>query len=86
MTETQVGVVTHFFDRISVAAITVTEGGSLQTGDTIHVKGHTTDMTTTVLTMQVEHRTVAVAAPGDVVGIQLPGKAHEHDKVFKVTA
>ncbi len=52
MTETQIGVVTHFFDKILVAAISVT-GDALAVGDTIHVKGHTSDFTQTIDSMQV---------------------------------
>ncbi len=84
MTETQVGVVTHFFDRILVAAVQVTSEG-LAVGDTIHIKGHTTDLTTQIESMQLEHQSVTRAEPGQTVGIRLPAKAHEHDKVFKVT-
>lgn len=83
MTETQIGVVTHFFDRIQVAAVAITSG-SLQVGDTIHIKGHTTDLTTTIESMQLEHQPISRAEQGQTVGIRLPGKAHEHDKVFKV--
>lgn len=83
MTETEVGVVMHFFDRVSVAAIELS--GSLATGDTIHIKGNTTDVTCTVDSMQIEHDSVKKAKKGDSIGIRIEGKAREHDKVFKVT-
>jgi putative protease len=85
MKETEVGVVKHYFDRIGVAAIEVTDG-VLSVGDTIRVKGHTTDVTATVDSMQVEHDKVQTAARGAAVGIRLTQKVREHDKVFKVEA
>ena len=47
MAEEKIGVVTHYFGKLGVAAIELTEG-ELQAGDTIHVKGHTSDFTQTV--------------------------------------
>jgi putative protease len=82
MAEIEVGKVSHFFDRISVAAIGLT--GELAVGDTIHIKGHTSDFTATVEAMQIEHASVQKAKAGDHVGVRVPQKAHEHDHVFKV--
>ena len=84
MSEVQIGTVAHYFDHIGVAAIEISEG-ELCTGDTIHIKGHTTDFTTTVASMQIEHEQVEKAKPGDAVGIKTDEKARQHDKVFKVT-
>ena len=82
MTEIEIGRITHFFDRISVAAMTLT--GDLAVGDTIHIKGHTSDFTTVVEAMQIEHASVQTAKSGDQVGMKVPQKSHEHDRVFKV--
>jgi len=82
MPEIEIGKVTHFFDRISVAAVALT--GDLAVGDTIHIKGHTSDFTMTVDAMQIEHTPVQSAKAGDHIGIKVPQKAHEHDHVFKV--
>ena len=49
--EQKIGVVSHYFGKIEVAAIELTEG-ELRVGDTIHVKGHTSDFTQTVDSMQ----------------------------------
>ena len=83
MAEEQIGVVTHYFGQIGVAAIEIT-AGKLSVGDSIHVKGHTADFTTAVDSMQIEHERVETAGVGDVVGLRVPDKAHEHDKVFRV--
>jgi len=42
MTETKIGTVTHYFNHLHVAGVTITDG-ELHMGDTIHVKGHTSD-------------------------------------------
>jgi putative protease len=85
MAEQKIGVVTHYFGKISVAAIKMTDG-ELHVGDTIHVKGHTSDFSQTVDSMQVEHASVDVARPGDEVGMKVADHAREHDEVFKVTS
>jgi putative protease len=66
-----------------VGAIEITEG-ELLVGDTIHIKGHTTDFTTTIDSMQIEHNTVEKAKKGDAIGIKLAERVRQHDKVFKV--
>ena len=85
MAEVEVGKVTHYFSKIGVAAIEILHD-SLTVGDTIHVKGHTSDFTQNVDSMQLDHQPVTVAKAGQSVGIHLAEHAHEHDKVFKVVA
>lgn len=84
MPEQEIGVVTHYFGHIGVAAIQLTQGG-LKVGDTVHIKGHTSDLLVPIESMQLEHESVAVAAKGQGVGIKVPSKVHEHDKVYVVT-
>ncbi len=84
MAEEKIGVVTHYFGKIGVAAIEITVG-ELHVGDTIHVKGHTSDFTQTVDSIQVEHDAVESARAGDAIGIKVTEQAREHDEVFKVT-
>jgi translation elongation factor EF-1alpha len=83
MPEVEIGKVTHFFNKIDVAAIELTD--TLETGDTIHIQGHTSDFTQEVGSMQIEHDDVDKAGPGDSIGIKVKERAHEHDTVFKVT-
>ncbi len=84
MAEEKIGVVTHYFGKLGVAAIELTEG-KLQVGDTIHVKGHTSDFTQTVDSIQLEHDAVESAKAGENVGIKVVEHAREHDEVFVVT-
>ncbi len=83
MEETAIGKVEKFFGKIGVAAIKITNG-ELKVGDTIKIKGHSTDFQQTVDSMQVEHQTVQKAGVGDDVGIRVKEKVHENDKVYLV--
>ena len=83
--EVEIGVVRHFFDKISVVAIDLTQG-DLSVGDTIHIKGHTTDVTSPVPSIMIEKDKVQTAPKGQSVGVKITGKAREHDVVFKVLA
>jgi putative protease len=85
MAEQIIGVVTHYFGKIGVAALKITNG-ELRVGDTIHVKGHTSDFTQTVDSMQVEHGSVEVARKGDEIGLKTAEYVREHDAVYKVAA
>lgn len=84
MPEVEVGVVQHYFDNVGVGAIEMTDG-ELAVGDTIRIKGHTTDLTTTIHSMQIDRQDVEKVQKGDSIGIKLDEKVRIHDKVFKVT-
>jgi translation elongation factor EF-1alpha len=83
MPEEEVGKVSSYFAKIGVAAIELT--GSLSVGDTIHIKGHTTDFEQNVDSIQIEHQNVEKANPGDSIGIKAKDRVREHDVVYKVT-
>ena len=82
--EEKIGFVEHYFDRINVAAIKLTDG-SLAVGDKLHIKGHTTDLEEVVNSIQIEHDSVQKAEKGADIGIKIGQKVREHDEVFKVT-
>ncbi len=84
MKEERIGEVAHYFSKIGVAAIKITSG-SLSVGDTIHIKGHTTDFQQRVDSIQIEHASVEEANPGDDIGIKVTERAREGDQVYKVT-
>lgn len=82
MEEKEVGRVSHYFSKIGVAAIELTD--TLAVGDTIHIQGHTTDFTQTVESLQIEHESVEQAGAGQAIGIKVKDRVREHDKVYKV--
>jgi len=81
--EEAIGTVTHYYSHLNVAVIQLNKG-ELRTGDTIHVKGHTTDFTQSVESMEYEHRHVEQAAAGQNVGIKVKDHTREHDIVYRV--
>jgi len=83
MAEEEIGKVTHYFSKPQVAAIEIT-AGSLSVGDRIHVKGHTSDFTQTVESIQIEHESVETATAGQTVGVRVAEHARQHDVVYKV--
>jgi hypothetical protein len=76
-----IGTVTHYFSHLSVAALSLR--APLAVGDRIHVRGHTTDLVQTVESMEIEHRRVERANPGDDVAIKVADHVREHDLVFR---
>ena len=83
MAEEEVGVVVKFFAKPSVAAIDVTKG-SIKRGDTLMYKGHTTDFTEEVESIEIDNQSVDEAKAGDMIGIQVKERVREKDKVYKV--
>ncbi|MCL4458785.1 MAG: translation elongation factor-like protein [Chloroflexi bacterium] len=82
MEEKEIGVVTHYYTHLQVAALRLTE--ELHLGDTIHIKGHSTDLTQTVDSMEIEHQKVEKAGPGQAVAIKVKEHVREHDQIYKV--
>jgi hypothetical protein len=56
----------------------------LAVGETIRLKGHTTDLTQKVEHMEVDHKSVSSAAAGESVGVKLADKARRGDAVYKL--
>lgn len=83
MTEEKIGVVEHFFNKVSVAAIKIT-GGELKIGDTIHFVGAHTDFIQKISSMQINRNPVNTVKKGDDVGIKVQDKVREHDVVYKI--
>ena len=59
--------------------------GTVSVGDTIHIKGHTTDLTLAVESMQIDRADVEQAAAGDSVGIKVAERCRAGDHVFVVS-
>jgi putative protease len=83
MEEKKIGEVIKYFAKIGVAAIRLSEG-SLKAGESIHIVGHTTDVTQGIDSMQIENKSVQEAGPGADIGIKITGRVREHDVVYKV--
>jgi hypothetical protein len=80
--EEKIGDVTSFIPKPMVAMIKLQ--ATLSVGDSIHLKGATTDLIVPVRTMQVERQNVDSAEAGAEAGIPLPKPAQVGDEVFIV--
>ncbi|MFW6147036.1 MAG: hypothetical protein ACOC6B_01430 [Thermodesulfobacteriota bacterium] len=83
MAEEEVGVVEKFFAKPSVAAIKVTKGG-IKKGDVLMYKGHTTDFSEQVSSMEMDNEAIDEAQVGDLIGIKVKDRVRENDLVYKV--
>ncbi len=77
-----VGKVFTYFAKVNVAGIKLEK--TLKAGDTIKIKGHTTDIEQEVDTMQIDRATVEKADAGAEVGIKVKDRVRPHDRVYKV--
>lgn len=79
----RIGIVTHFYAEPMVAVVKL-EGVRLRVGDTIHIRGHTSDFSQRVDSLQVEHAPVQEVGPEDDFGMKVVEHAREHDVVYRV--
>lgn len=80
--ELEVGTVSDFFSRLTVAGIELSQ--SLKVGDVIRIKGHTTELEFPITSMQINNRDVEAAEAGASVGIKIPERVRRGDTVYKV--
>ena len=79
----QIGKVTHYFPKVKAGVVKVTKG-VLTLGDTIHIKGHTTDFKQRVASLQLDHQPIEKAQTGQEVGLLVKSRVRQHDLVYKV--
>ncbi|MFO8052642.1 MAG: hypothetical protein R6U54_01605 [Candidatus Omnitrophota bacterium] len=77
----EIGVVTHYFGKISVGIIKLK--AKLSIGDKIEIKGAHVDFSQSVKSMQVNHQKVTSARKGAEVGVKVKKRVHPNDKVYK---
>ncbi|TME82952.1 MAG: translation elongation factor-like protein [Chloroflexi bacterium] len=82
MTEEPVGRITHYFPNIAVAAARLS--AELKVGDRVRVKGHTTDFTEAIESLEIEHQKVDRAGPGDDVAFKVSEKARPGDQLLRL--
>lgn len=78
--EKQIGIITHYFNKISVGIIKLKTAVSL--GDKIHIKGAHDDFTQGIESMQIDHQDVSTAPKGAEIGIKVSQRVHENDRVY----
>ncbi len=79
----EAGVITHFFPKVDAAVVKLTKG-AISVGDTIVIKGHTSDFKEKVQSIQLDHVPIQDAEKGMEIGLKVKAKVREHDVVYKV--
>jgi translation elongation factor EF-Tu-like GTPase len=79
--EKPVGKVTHYFPRIGVAVVALSD--DLKQGEEIRITGTQTDFKQTVISMQIEHKTIANAMGGQEIGLKVDRDVKVGDRVLK---
>lgn len=80
--ETKIGYITHFYNRISVAVLELTD--KLEAWDKVHILGHTTDFVQNITSMEIEHKKVTSVSPGDEVALKVIEPVRNGDEIFKI--
>jgi hypothetical protein len=78
----QVGIITHYFDRIKVCVVKLTQGTVL-IGDKLTILGDKTKFVQKLWSMQIESEDVKVAKKGQLIGIKVDKMVVVGDKVYK---
>lgn len=80
--ENIIGKVTHYFPHVRAAVIKLK--APLSVGDNIKIKGHTTDFTENITSMQIDRVSINTAKKGDEIGLLVKSRVRQHDVVIKL--
>lgn len=82
-TEKPIGRVTHYFDKVKVAVISLGKGAKLKVGDTVRIEGGELDYEQKIESLQMDHEAVKSVKAGDDFGTKVKKKVHEGYRVYK---
>jgi len=77
-----IGEVTHYFPHVNAGVIVLKKSVSI--GDTLYIKGHTTDFKQKINSLQIDHVPVEKAKAKDEIGILVKKRVRQGDKVYKL--
>ena len=79
--EKVIGIVTHYFSKVRAAVIKLK--APLSVGDTIKIKGHTTDFKQAITSLQIDRVPIDSAKKGQEIGLLVDSRVRQHDSVYK---
>lgn len=80
--EKEIGRVTHYYSKLGVAAVKLSE--RLRVGDKVRIAGgQNTDFTQEVQSIEIQHQKITEANPDDEIGLKVNQIAREGCQVFK---
>ncbi len=74
---TVIGTVTHYFPKVNAAVVKLKK--PLSVGDTVLIKGSTTQFKQKIQSMQMDHVAISKAKKGDEIGLEVKDRVREHD-------
>ena len=77
-----IGKVTHYFPKVMAGVVKLK--APLALGDMLRIKGHTTDLTQTVTSMQIDRVPITTAKKGQEIGLLVNSRVRRRDAVYKV--
>jgi len=80
---TKIGEVTHYFPHVNAAAVMLLRDG-LHIGDTIYLKGHTTDFKEKVSSIQLDHVAITEGKKAQEIGLFVKSRVRIGDSVYKI--
>lgn len=78
------GKITHYFDKIGVAVLVITDE-NIKVGDKIRIGEFGVGVEQKVDSMQVEHQAVTETKTGEEVGLKVITAVKEGDIVYKIS-
>jgi len=79
----KIGEITHYFPHVNAAAVKLLKSG-LKVGDSIYIKGHTTDFKELVQSIQLDHASIPEGKKGQEIGLLVRSRVRQGDKVYKI--
>jgi putative protease len=83
MQEQLIGVVSHYYNRICVAAIRLS--ATLKAGDYLRIRGKHTDCVQKATSIQIQHQPVLQAEAGQEIGLLVDARVRPGDRVYRLS-
>jgi len=80
--EKAIGIVTHYFPKVRAAVVKLK--APLAIGETVKIKGHTTDFKQKIISMQINRVPITAGKRGNEIGLLVDSRVRQHDTVYKV--
>ena len=84
VSETCIGTVTHYFGKIGVAVLALTD--PIHIGDKIRIRGNDTEFDQEVTSLQVDHEAVDTGQVGTEVAMQVTQSVRRGCQIYKLLA
>lgn len=79
----KIGKVTHYFPHVNAAAVKLLKDG-LKVGDSIYIKGHTTDFKETVTSIQLDRAPLQEGKKGQEIGLLVKSRVRIGDSIYRI--